>query len=93
MGLIDNIKGMFSASTPKAESYPEEDYKGYTIQATPLEEGGQYRVSGIVSKGEKSQPFIRADVLGSSEECAKETVRKAKLTIDQIGDEILDNGS
>ena len=88
MSLFSSLKSMFSSdSTPAAPSVMEsEDYKGFTITPAPMSEGSQFRVNGTIEKGEKSHQFIRADVLGSKDECAQEMVRKSKLLIDQVGD-------
>ena len=88
MSLFSSLKSMFSSDTSPAPSseMQSKDYKDFTITPAPMPEGGQFRVNGTILKGDKSQQFIRADVLGSRDECAEETIRKAKLMIDQLGD-------
>ena len=88
MGLFDGIKSLFTPTAGKTAEFPSEEYQGYTITPTPSQEGNQFRVCGLISKDEKEHRFFRADLMGSAEECAKETLRKAKITIDQLGDGI-----
>ncbi|OPX57003.1 hypothetical protein SAMN02745127_00797 [Oceanospirillum multiglobuliferum] len=91
MSLFSSIKSLFSGerSTDKApESLPSEAYNGYTITPAPVREELGFRVNGLITKGELSHQFIRADILPTAEECAKEVVRKAKQMIDQQGDKI-----
>jgi hypothetical protein len=70
------------------------DYKGCTMVAAPINEGGQFRVAGTVSKvigGEmKTHRFIRADVFTDRNEAVAATIRKAQLIIDQNGDRAFD---
>lgn len=86
MGLLDSLKSLVTPSEKKPEAFPSTEYEGFTITPTPMAESGQYRVCGTISKGEQEHQFIRADIMGSAEQCAEETLRKAKMTIDQLGD-------
>ena len=88
MSFFSSLKALFNSNEAKASAYPSEEYKGYTITPTPQREASQYRVCGLINKGEQEHLFFRADLLGSAEECANETLRKAKITIDQLGDSI-----
>lgn len=68
----------------------EEEHEGFTIAATPMKEGGQFRLAGTISKqidGElKTHRLIRADLFTSSDECADACMRKAKQVIKEQGD-------
>ena len=70
----------------------EATYQGYSITATPMPEGGQYRLCGLITKtidGEvKEHKLIRADVFPSLEETAQATIRKARHLIDEQGDSL-----
>ncbi|WP_028468966.1 HlyU family transcriptional regulator [Neptunomonas japonica] len=91
MGLFTSLLGMFTAKdndTTSSTPFSQEEYKGYLLTATPAEENSQFRINGLISKDEREHPFIRADVLPSQEMCAQETFRKAKLMIDQQGDNL-----
>lgn len=88
MSFLDNVKSLFASGAKPASAFPAEEYKGYTITPTPQSDGGQYRVCGVISKDEQTHQFFRADLLPAADACAEETLRKAKMTIDQLGDSI-----
>jgi hypothetical protein len=88
MSFLSGLASLFSFnSSPKTEDPVE--YEGYNIIASPIPEGGQYRVAATITKGEgdtlQTHKFIRSDMLGSRDECIEVTIRKAKMTIDQSG--------
>ncbi|MCW8889196.1 MAG: HlyU family transcriptional regulator [Sedimenticola sp.] len=86
MGLFSFLKSMVSSiETESAPPLPAEEYKGFQITPDPLLEEGQYRVRGTIQQGEQTHAFIRADQLPNRELCAKETLRKARVLIDQQG--------
>lgn len=70
------------------------EHKGYTIEARPYAEGGQYQVAGTISKqvGEarKEHKFIRADRFPTQDEAADFALMKGRQIIDQQGDRIFD---
>ena len=69
------------------------EYKGYRITPTPLVEGGQFRVSGVIeslSDADKRHSFIRSDLVAGQDEACDFTVVKARLMIDQLGDSLFD---
>lgn len=93
MSILSSLKELFSGG----ESVPEKteeaiEHKGFMITPAPMKDGGQFRVAATVTKGEaeeqKVHNFIRSDLIASRDECIEITVRKAKLTIDQLGDNI-----
>lgn len=91
MSLFSSIKSIFASAesgSKTPESMPSEEYQGFTITPAPIREDGGYRVHGMITKGEQSHRYIRADMLPSSDSCAQEMVRKAKQMIDQQGDNI-----
>jgi len=96
MGFIAALKSFFSNnsnhSNQQSEVFESEHYKSFTITPTPIKEGGQYRLSATISKGEgdtiKIHSFIRSDVIANQDVCIEMTIRKAKLAIDQMGDSI-----
>lgn len=75
-----------------AKADPPVLYDGFEIVCEPKTVNGQWQVSGRIEKeidGErKVHIFIRADLLPSAEDAARETQRKAKVMIDQQGDAI-----
>lgn len=81
-----------SGATSEATKGEAVDYKGFQITPTPINEGGQYRVSGLIEKGEQSHTFIRSDLVAGQEAACDFSVTKAKLIIDQLGDRIFEQG-
>ncbi len=81
--------GQSSDAPKKAETSEPHQHGDFTIYATPLKEGGQYRLAGRIEKkvGEETlvHDFVRADVFTSLDDAVECTVRKAKLIIDQNG--------
>lgn len=86
MGLLTFLKSLVSSiENDPSPPLPMEEYKGFEITPDPLPENGQYRVRGDIRQGEQRHTFIRADQLPTRELCAKETLRKARVLIDQQG--------
>ena len=94
MGLGNLLKSVFGGggskqSAPKAEPI---DYEGYQIIPEPMNEGGQYRTAGRITKeinGElKESRFIRADNNGDLNSSIEHCVYKAKQIIDEQGDQL-----
>ncbi|PWQ92672.1 HlyU family transcriptional regulator [Leucothrix pacifica] len=91
MGLLSSLKSIFSGGSENSENsgaMPVEHYLDYEIIPMPEKEGGQYRLNGIIRKGDKEHRIIRADLFTNKEDCAKEVVRKSTLLIDQMGDKL-----
>jgi len=93
MGILSGLKGLFSGGESAPEAVEEAvEYKGFEIVPAPISEGGQYRVAATITKGEgneqKTHRFIRSDLIPNRNECIDITMRKTKLTIDQLGDKI-----
>lgn len=90
MGLFTRLFGEKKAAA-KPEVTPVE-YQGYFIYQEALEEGRQFRVAGRITKSidgeEKEHRFIRSDVLASEQEANELMLSKAKMFIDQMGDNI-----
>ena len=82
-----------SAKDRSAKAVVEADYEGFHIATTPMDEGGQFRVSALITKTvngeEKSHRLIRADVCSSAQEASDMAMRKAKQIIDEQGERIL----
>lgn len=68
------------------------EYQGYTIRATPRREGSQWLTAGIIAKeidGEpREQRFIRADTHATREDAESCALGKARLIIDQQGEDL-----
>lgn len=86
--FLKKIFGGKGEDAPTAsEEHQSETYKDCTITPTPMREGSQWRVAGRIVKvvgGETyERTFVRADLLGSQEECVTFSIRKAQQIIDQ----------
>jgi len=95
MGLGSLFGKLFgSGDSAAASQEPAEavEYNGFTITATPLKEGGQYKTAGSISReinGEvKSAQFIRADNHADRDSAVEHSNRKAQQIIDEQGDGI-----
>lgn len=92
MGFLSGLKALFEAKPASAKVEESIEYNGFMITPAPQAEGGQFRVAATITQGEgeaaKSHAFIRSDLIASREECISITVRKAKMTIDQMGEHI-----
>jgi len=93
MGFLSSITSLFSSNTAEAATATEAanvDYNGFIITPAPIAEGGQFRVAAIITKGKdeslQTHQFIRSDLVASHDECIEITIRKAKMTIDQLAD-------
>ncbi|MGR5117671.1 HlyU family transcriptional regulator [Vibrio astriarenae] len=91
MGFFSRLFGGKSSSEePVAVKAVE--YKGFNIYQEPVKEGGQYRIAGRITKdfdGEiKEHRFIRSDVVASKDDANELMLNKAKMFIDQMGDNI-----
>jgi hypothetical protein len=70
------------------------EHNGFTIEARPYKESGQFQVAGVIVKGEgearKEHKFIRADRFPTIEEAADFALLKGRQIIDQQGDRVFD---
>ena len=76
-----------NAAAPAATA----EHEGYTIVATPMPEGGQFRLHGTISKptadgADRTHTLIRADLFASRDACAEATLAKARQVIAEQGD-------
>ncbi|TDO98115.1 HlyU family transcriptional regulator [Marinomonas balearica] len=93
MSFLSGLKNLFSGSESPSQTVEESiDYNGFVITPAPISEGGQFRVAATISKGEgedqKTHQFIRSDLVPGRDQCIELTVRKAKITVDQLGDRL-----
>jgi len=89
MGFTDYLKSLFAdAGSAVVEPVAAVTYKGFEIQPEPMSENGQFRVQGWITRAAQTHHFIRADLLPSHELCVEETLRKARVLIDQQGSDL-----
>ena len=69
----------------------------YAVYATPIKEGGQWRLAGRIEndapEGLMVRKFIRADLFSSEDDAVETTFRKAKQIIDQHGVGLFGDGA
>ena len=87
------LKSLFGSRTAaEAPPAPGEDYKGFTIRATPMPVGGEYQLAGQIEKeigGElKVHKFVRADRMSSRDEAVSFSLAKARLIVDEQGEHV-----
>lgn len=91
MGFLGSLKSLFSGSSLAKPEHAIE-YNGFSIVPAPIRDGGQFRVAATITKGEgeslQTHQFIRSDVIASRDECINQTIRKAKIAIDQCQDKL-----
>ena len=79
-----------TAAAPK--SVKSAEHKGFTIEARPYKEGGQFQLAGVISKeidgAHKEHTFVRADRFTSLEEAADIALVKGRQIIDEQGENI-----
>jgi hypothetical protein len=88
MSFWKNLFGGGGSSEPAAPPAGEE-YKGFTIRATPMQVGSEYQLAGTIEKdvgGElKTHKFVRADRLSSRDEAESFAIAKGRQIIDEQG--------
>ncbi len=95
MSFLKKLFGGSGQSAP-ADAEPKvteaRDHAGFTIKATPMPEGGQFRLAALIEKsvgGEvKTHRLIRADLFASKEEATRFALIKAEQVIDEQGEAI-----
>ncbi len=92
MALGNFFKSILGDKTPKAAE--PVTYKGFSIEAMPLDEGGKFRTAGYISgelNGEiKRIQFIRADQNASHQAAIDHSITKAQQIIDERGTSLLE---
>jgi hypothetical protein len=88
-------KNLFGGGGSSAEPSPSpgEEYKGFTIRATPTPVGSEFQLAGTIEKtvgGElRTHKFVRADRMSSRDEAVSLALAKGRQLIDEQGDGVL----
>jgi len=96
MSLGSFLKSLLVGSSDTGQVKPSEpvDYKGFVIEAAPINEDGKYRSAGFISgevNGEtKRIQFIRADQNADLQMAIDHSISKAQQIIDEQGVALLD---
>lgn len=83
-----------STASPQAPQVTPTEYQGYLIYPEPMAEGGQFRLTGRITReieGElKEHRFIRSDLFVNPNDARDFMLRKAQTFIDQTGDKMFE---
>jgi len=97
MPFLSKLSSLFSGKSEMAEQVPSKsleniEYNGFFITPAPIPEGGQFRLSAKITKiidgVEQTHSFIRSDVIANRDDCIDMTIRKTKIAIAQLGNDI-----
>lgn len=94
MALGNWFKSMLGGDgAPREQISDPVDYKGFTIEAAPIDEDGKYRTAGYISgelDGEVRRiQFIRADQNADIQAAMDHAMVKARQIIDEQGKALL----
>ena len=93
MSFLKKLFGIGNSDGESNKDAPSIEYEGFLVRSTPQNEGGQFRLCGIISKevdGElREHKLIRADILPNADEAHQSCFRKARQVIDEQGDRLL----
>ncbi len=96
MALGKLFKSLLGGAVGTAQPEPSEavDYKGFAIEAAPINEDGKYRTAGFISgevDGESKRiQFIRADQNSDLQAAIDHSIVKAQQIIDEQGSRLLE---
>lgn len=87
------LKKLFGGGKPAGpEETPAEAYNGFSLQATPYQEAGQWQMCGVIAKEiggvRKEHRFVRADRFPSREDAVDFTLKKARQIVDLNGERL-----
>jgi len=68
------------------------EHKGFTIEARPYQEGGQYQTAGVISKDvggvRREHRFVRADRFTTLDDAVEFCLSKGRQIVDEQGDRL-----
>jgi hypothetical protein len=92
MSFLKMLFGGGAAAKAEAGPAATAEHGGFTLKATPYQEGGQWQMCGVIEKqvgGElKSHRFVRADRFPDRDQAAEFTLAKARQIVDQMGERV-----
>ncbi len=96
MSFLKSLFGGGKSSGPasSAAAVKTAEHKGFTIEARPFKEGGQFQLCGVIAKTiddvRKEHRFVRADRFSGEDEAADITLNKGRQIIDERGDKVFE---
>jgi hypothetical protein len=92
MSFLKKLFGGGSDGTGAAVAAKSTEYKGFTIEARPYKEGGQFQLAGVIAKEvdgvRKEHKFVRADRFTGLDEATEFALAKGRQIIDERGDRV-----
>jgi len=89
MSLGKLFKSLLGGATSAAPAAEPVDYKGFSIEAAPIDEDGKFRTAGYISgelDGEvRRVRFIRADQSSSMQAAIEHSFAKGRQIVDEQG--------
>lgn len=83
------LKRLFGGGAKAELPSPETEHIGFTLRATPYQEGGQWQMCGVIAKEidgvMKEHRFVRADRFPTREDAVEFTFAKARQIVDLNG--------
>ena len=93
MSLGKLFKSLLGGGASAASAVEPVDYKGFSIEAAPIDEDGKFRTAGYISgelDGEiKRVRFIRADQNSSMTAAIEHSLTKGRQIVDEQGARLL----
>jgi hypothetical protein len=75
-----------------AATAKQAEHRGFTIEARPYQEGGQYQTAGVISKEvggvRKEHRFVRADRFTTLDDAVEFCLSKGRQIVDEQGDRL-----
>jgi hypothetical protein len=96
MSFLKSLFGGGTSNYPAGTSAPTKsaEHKGFTIEARPFKEGGQYQLCGVIAKTvdgvRKEHRFVRADRFSGQDEAADITLNKGRQIVDERGEKVFE---
>ena len=91
MSFFKKLFGGGGAAKPVA-AVKTAEHNGFTIEARPYKEGGQFQLAGVISKEidgvRREHKYIRADRFTSIDEAADIALVKGRQIIDEQGERL-----
>ena len=82
------------AASGSAAAIKTAEHKGFTIEARPFKEAGQFQLCGVIAKAidgvRKEHRFVRADRFSDLDEAAEITLNKGRQIVDERGDKVFE---
>jgi hypothetical protein len=92
MSFLKKLFGLGGGAPEAAKPQETQEHEGFIIAATPIKDGGQFQVSGTISKeinGEtKVYPFVRVDRFNDRTSCVELIFMKGRQIIAEQGDKM-----